>query len=237
MSLSQTVIAKRGYLANITTLPPLIYPFQYNPVRLTDSKQVTWGKRLPIPPAPKKGGLLGAVAAATGISSPETMARKFSKADLHRFESEGDRTLTFQLVLDGRDQRPGEPKRRRNDGGDILADLAILRSFVYPKIGELSQLVGAALGGGDSSKQFIEQWFNEPPTALLILGDLSVEGFVSSLQINETQFNADLNPVRAEVDITLIEKIDSLSFIAGSVKRIGRAFLNSAYEDIGDIIL
>jgi Contractile injection system tube protein len=236
MSLSQTIIAKRGYLANITTLPPLIYPFQYNPVRLTDSKQVTWGRRVPISPQSKSSGLSGAAASLTGISSGvEQAARKFSHADLHRFESEGDRTLSFQIIVDGRDRRPGEPQRRRNEDGDILADLAILTSFVYPKIGELGELLGAAVGG--STDRFVEQWFNEPPTALLILGDLTVEGFISSLQINETLFNENLNPVRAEIDITMIEKIDSFSFIASSVKRVGRAFYNSASADIGNITL
>jgi hypothetical protein len=34
----------------------------------------------------------------------------------------------------------------------------------------------------------------------------------------------------------MIEKVDSLSFIAGSVKRYGRMVANTAYEDIGNVV-
>jgi hypothetical protein len=37
--------------------------------------------------------------------------------------------------------------------------------------------------------------------------------------------------------VTMIEKIDSLSFIIDSVKRLGRTFYHTAYEDIGDVII
>ncbi len=248
MGPSQAIISKRGYLANILTIPPLIYPFQYNPIRLSDSKQVTWGKKDQVPPQQAGGGGFGA-GASVGISgggisggiegfgalgaSAETLGRTFSKADFHKFDSEGDRTLSFQLIVDGRDKRPGEPARRRNEAGDILADLAILRSFVYPKLGELLDVLGAAFNS--DSESFVKNWFNEPPTALLILGDLTVEGFVTDLRINETLFNADLDPVRAEVDITLIEKVDSFTFASDSVKRLSRTFFHSAIEDIGNV--
>lgn len=245
MTSSHTVQSQRGYLANILTIPPLIYPFQYNPNRLSDSKQVTWGKSDVITPALTSGAGLGAASASLGAAGASFSAfgstaeglvaqlgRTFSKADFHKFDAEGDRTLSFELVIDGREQRPGEPARRRNDDGDILADLAILRSFVYPQLGELMDVLGAALGGDLSCVS----WFNEPPTALLIMGDLSVEGFVSNLQITETLFNQDLNPVRAEVQVTLIEKVDSLSFVLDSVKRLGRTFYHTAYEDIGNVL-
>jgi hypothetical protein len=64
-----------------------------------------------------------------------------------------------------------------------------------------------------------------------------VEGFITDLKITETLFNADLDPVRAEVEVTMVEKIDSLSFIIDSVKRLGRTFYHTAYEDIGDAII
>ncbi len=230
MSLKYTKLSQRGYLANVLTIPPLIYPFQYNPKQLTDSKQVTWSKKDVITPAAEGDGLLGALTAFE--SAVEKLGRTFSKADFRKFEAEGERTLSFQLIVDGREQRPGEPARRRNEEGDILADLAILRSFVYPQLGELMDILGAAFSGEPECIS----WFNEPPTALLIMGDLSVEGFVSNLRINETLFNSSLDPVRAEVDITLIEKIDSLSFVLDSVKRLGRTFYHTAYEDIGNVL-
>lgn len=239
MPLPAAIHPKRGYLANINTLPPLIYPFQYNPQQLTDSKQVSWGKRLPIA---ANGGVeqrLNSVTSDPGSNplqlldvSASAFGRLFSAANLKQIESEGDRTLSFEFVIDGREARPGEPQRRREDG-TVLADLAILRSFVYPQIAELSEIFEAALGSG--SDRWSRVWFNEPPTALLIMGDLAMEGYVSNLQITETLFNSDLDPVRADISISLIEKIDSYAFILDSIKRIGRAAYNSAYEDIGNI--
>lgn len=251
MTHSHTQISKRGYLANILTIPPLIYPFQYNPTKLTDSKQLKWGKRTPTQAradvlAQGVGGLVGGtVAAAGGVLSAglsgsfseagsayntavEVLGRNFSAAALHHFEEEGDRTVSFKFTIDGREHRPGEPERRRNEGGDILADLAILRSFVYPAIGDLLDVF--SLVGGN------EPLFQEPPTALLILGSSSMEGFVTSLKITETLFNAELDPVRAEVEVAMIEKIDSLTFIIDSAKRIGRTFYHTAYEDIGNVL-
>jgi hypothetical protein len=251
MTLSQTRLPKRGYLANILTIPPLIYPFQYNPREVSDVKRNTWGKRTPTQARADvqaqglgglAGGTLGAAGGALGAVSSgnfsgagsiyknavEVLGRNFSAADLHRFEAEGDRTLNFKFTIDGRQHRPGEPDRRRNEEGDILADLAILRSFVYPAIGDLLD-VFSIVGGN-------ERLFDEPPTALLILGSTSVEGYVTDLKITETLFNADLDPVRAEVEISMIEKIDSLTFVLDSVKRIGRTFYHTAYEDIGDVL-
>lgn len=220
MTTSQTVIGKRGYLANLENLPPLIYPFQYNPTQLTDSKQVSLGKNDKVSPSP---------ALAAVEEDVQTVSSLFSKAEFKRFSSEGDRTLSFQLTLDGRERRPGEPKRRRNADGDILGDLAILRSFIYPSLGSLSDLLSLALTSAP------EPYYPQPPTALLVMGDLVMEGFITSLQITETLFNPELNPLRADVNISMTEKVDSLSFIADSVKRLGRAAYNSAYEDIGEI--
>ena len=64
----------------------------------------------------------------------------------------------------------------------------------------------------------------EPPSCVLVLGDTSVEGYITDLKITETAFNANLDPIMAEVEITMIERIDSVSFILDSAKRIRRAF-------------
>ena len=238
MSLSQLVQPKRGYLANILTIPPLIYPFQYNPSELTDAKSNKLGENKEV--APKTTGaasLLGGAAAALSLDFSAVkvgLGRTFSNAQLHRVESEGDRTLTFKFTIDGRERRPGEPARRRNDAGDILGDLAILHSFVYPQVASLIDVIKSAFKR--DADAFAKAWFNEPPTALLVLGSTTVEGFLTDLKISETQFNADLDPTRADVEVTLVEKIDSLSFIVDSIKRIGRTLYYTAYEDIGKVL-
>jgi hypothetical protein len=218
---------KRGYLAHITSVPPLIYPFQYNPLQITDTKHNEWVASTEPVPAPT--GLLSAVAAL-----PAILGRTFSHAEVKKLGREGDRTLNFKFVIDGREKRPGEPDRRRNEDGDIVADIAILRSFVYPEILDLLELAGALASSNKSKRE--EVFFNHPPTATLVLGGMSMEGFVTDLKITETLFNADLNPTRAEVEVTMIEKIDSISFVVDTIKRIGLTFYHTAYEDIGNVL-
>ena len=133
------------------------------------------------------------------------------------------------------------PARRRNDAGDIVGDLAVIRSFVYPQLANWLDMASAAgilsSGGGlQEATTWSNLWFNRPPTLTLVLGGLSVEGFVSELKITETLFNSELDPTRADVEITLLEKIDSVSFILDSVKRIGRTFYYTDYEDILNVL-
>jgi hypothetical protein len=260
---SQLDQPKRGYLANIWTFPPLIYPFQYNPTQIVESKKLEWGTKHTAPERGIEGLVAGAKAdiAAFGEgklagigktlkTSTEVMGRTFSAAELKRFEKEGPRTVTFQFTIDGHELRPGEPERRRNAEGDILADLAVIRSFVYPQIGNWIDAAGAhgtALGAttaaapaaGESAEvptTFMNMWFNEPPTATLVLGGSSIEGFVEDLRITETEFNPQLNPTRAEVELTILEKINSVSFVIDSVKRIVRMAIHSDYDDIGNVV-
>ena len=74
-------------------------------------------------------------------------------------------------------------------------------------------------------------------TVARVTGCPTGEGFVEELKITETLFNADLDPVRAEIDVTLQEKIDSLSFAIGSIKRLGRMLGQTAVEDMRDVLL
>ena len=248
MALSNTVHPQRGYLANIFTIPPLIYPFQYNPSKITDQKKLEWGTKNPtagqglpgllggaasIVGSFQSGGFFSGVGALAG-QGPEILGRTFSKAELKQLSAEKERTVSFSFMIDGREKRSGEPDRRRNEDGDILGDIAILRSFVYPQLGNMLDILATAFGA--EGQTWTDIWFNEPPTALIVMGDMSMEGFVTDLKITETLFNDDLNPTRAEVEITLIEKIDSLTFAIDSFKRIGRAFYYTAYEDIGDVL-
>jgi hypothetical protein len=230
---------QRGYIANILTIPPLIYPFQYNPTQITDSKNLQWGVRRPRPLEDAQtaltavaGGNIAALGTAVSVGI-EHLGSLFSNADLHEFAKEGDRTISFKFVVDGREQRPDEPARRREDG-TIRGDLAIIRSFTYPKMLNVVALLTAL--STSEAEPFSTFFFNSPPTMTLIMGDMIVEGFVTDLRITEQQFNQDLNPVRAEIEVTMIEKIDSLWFILDSAKRIGRTFYYTAYEDIGKML-
>lgn len=217
----------RGYLANILTIPPLIYAFQYNPTQITDSKKLEWkAKYTDQNPAPARG--LPGLSGLTLGTATEKIGRVFSAAEIKRFDKEGPRTVSFKFTIDGRELSPGEPERLRNDEGDIVADLAVIRSFAYPQLANWMDVFG--------STSWSTLWFNEPPTMTLVLGGSSMEGYLEELKITETLFNSKLNPTRADVEITLIEKINSISFILDSVKRLGREIFYSDYEDIGKVI-
>jgi len=225
MSLTNMVRAERGYLVN--TYTKIKYPFQFNPSELSDNKQVTWGKREGISPQSAQG-----TSRSTGSLSPtsaahespvEALARRFSKADFRKFDSEGDRTISIsKLAIDGRETMPDEPSWRRNEEGDILSDLAFLRSLVYPKAGNSMHEILAMISRSNA-KTYAEEHVNQPPTVILAFGDLVMEGYVSSVNITETLFNDKLNPVRAEVSITLIEKVDSLTCVMDAINRLRRA--------------
>ena len=244
----------RGFIANTWTVPPLIYPFQYNPSQITDTKRLEWAPKYDAQhPAGPRGfeGLATGVTADLAAFRTGTLAglgqtlstattvlgRVFSAAEIKRFDKEGARTVSFTFVIDGRETRAGEPARRRNPAGDIVGDLAVIRSFAYPQLANLLDIAGVlGGGGGETAAQtafrgtqdrttWSNLWFNEPPTMTLVLGGASMEGYVTSLKITETLFNSALDPTRAEVEIELIEKINSVTFILESLKRIGRTFV------------
>jgi hypothetical protein len=248
---------KRGYLVNVTTIPPLIYPFQFNPSGLSETKRIDWGPKYdPQAPATARGveGLIGGVQADVAAFSggvlaglgttlgtaTEVLGRVFSAAEIKRFEKEQPRTVTLRFVVDGREHRAGEPERRRNDAGDILGDLAVIRSFAFPQVANWLDIASALGGGGAQGLQpaatWTNLWFNEPPTCTLVMGDRSFEGFVTDLRITETLFNAELDPARAEVEISLLEKVNSISAILDALKRIGRTVYYTDYESALDAV-
>jgi hypothetical protein len=230
---------KRGYLANIWTIPPLIYPFQYNPTQITDSKKIEWGPKYDDQHPGGPGGLPGLSGISLG-SATEKLGRVFSTAEIRRLQKEDARTINFRFTIDGREQREGEPARRRNMAGDIVGDLAVIRSFAYPQLANwldmASALTGSAASGLQQATTWSNLWFNHPPTLTLVFGDMSCEGFVTDMKITETLFNSDLNPTRADIEITIEEKIDSVSFILDAVKRLGRTVYYTDYEDILNVL-
>jgi hypothetical protein len=264
MAHKQLTQPKRGYLANILIVPPLIYPFQYNPREVVDEKKIEWKKKEPLYKTRGLEGFVSGVRADLAAfnakprvaptfanlksgygktlgTATEILGRTFSAAELRQFDKEGPRELSFKFSVDGRERRPGEPERRRNDRGDILADLSMIRSFAYPQFASDLELLGA-LGTAEPDIQgrdpitLANLWFNHPPTMTLVMGDLSCEGFVEEMKITVNQFNEDLNPVHADVEIKIAEKTDTLSFVLDSVKRLGRMAYHSSYTDFPRVL-
>jgi hypothetical protein len=111
----------------------------------------------------------------------------------------GDRTISFKVNLHGLEQGTNLANPTGLDNG-ISTELAKYRSFLYPATDAW------AVVGGMSDEEGCR--IKPPPTCYFGFGAKLLECVVTSMTINEAQFNSFLAPVRAEVDITLkvIEK-------------------------------
>ena len=99
----------------------------------------------------------------------------------------GHRTITFSIQLHGLEE----------GSNGVSTELAKLRSFLYPKVDAWST-VGQLFGGEEGGRRM-----TAPPTCIFGFGTKILECVVTELEVNETQFNSLLAPVRAEVKVTL----------------------------------
>ena len=94
----------RGFIANITVIPPLIFTFQYNPKSVNDNKSVNY--------ADGRSDLCG--------NAPGKV-----------YTSGGHRTISFDFNIQGMEEGMNAINPTAIDNG-ISTELAKLRSFLYP---------------------------------------------------------------------------------------------------------
>lgn len=107
----------------------------------------------------------------------------------------GHRTISFTLHLHGLEQGANMLNLSPIDNG-ISTELAKLRSFLYPKEDAwttLSSLLELSEG----------RRLSAPPVCVFSFGVKTLQAVVTDMNIQETQFNSALAPVRADVDMTL----------------------------------
>lgn len=158
--------AMRGFLANVEQLPPLILLFQFNPESVSDNKVANFADR-----------------------ETELCGNAPGKV----YTGGGHRTISFDLKLHGYEQGTNRLVPIGLDNG-VAAELAILRSFLYPKTD-----AWAAFGGDDDGARL-----TPPPTCIFGFGTKVLECVVTQVEITETQFNTFLAPVRADARVTLV---------------------------------
>lgn len=110
----------------------------------------------------------------------------------------GDRTISFSFVLHGLERGTNALNPTAFDNG-ISTELAKLRSFLYPR-----EDAWAVFGGGEEGRRLAG-----PPTCFFGFGSKVLECVVTDMNIEETQFNSLLAPVRADVTVTLVVIEDS----------------------------
>jgi hypothetical protein len=106
----------------------------------------------------------------------------------------GDRTISFKIDLHGLERGTNLVNPSGIDNG-ISTELAKFRSFLYPAADAWAIVGGLSDQGGCRIKS--------PPTCYFGYGTKLLECVVTSITINETQFNSYLAPVRADVNVTL----------------------------------
>ena len=210
------------------SLPPLFVVFQFNPIQLTRNRSLTY----------------------TAPSGQGTTDRSLRALHLREFKDKDDllaiqklqqvtiqeESIGFEIRLDATD--------KLNDGDTITEQFGIapqlstLELMVHPK-GEslIGQALGALLGspGGFSFTKGAN-----PPLILFIWGRKRVLPVnINSLNITETQYSTDLNPIRATatVGLTVIEG-KSTAYMYSKAMKEAMSVLNLAnIADIADVVI
>jgi contractile injection system tube protein len=118
----------------------------------------------------------------------------------------GDRTISFTVHIDGMHEDPQHPTIELDADGGITPELNRYRAFLYP----------ASSSWGDSqhfwpAASFMSLYgmgpnFVSPPVCQLGLGaDGVIDCIATEVTVTETMFNANFQPIRADVSLTLVE--------------------------------
>jgi hypothetical protein len=167
------------------SLPPLVVVFQFNPLQLSRNRTLSFA----IPGKPSKQTLREHHA---GISN--LLELRDNQA-----VTVAEQTIGFEIRLDATDKL---------DEGDAIAQrygiapqIATLELMVLPKsesqVGSLADQLGKSEG-------FSFTKVSNPPLVLFIFGRKRVLPVnINSMNITETEFSTDLNPLRATVAVNL----------------------------------
>jgi hypothetical protein len=173
------------------SLPPLLVAFQFNPLQLTRNRSLGFA-----PP----GG--------SGTSGQGRSLRDFHEEVANLLDLQKQQVVTVQEQTIGFDIRL-DATDRLDDGDDLTGQfglapqLATLELMVQPKS---ESLLGAAadliLGQPQTGFSFTRS--PNPPLVLFVFGRKRVLPVnITAMNITETEFTPDLNPVRATVTVSL----------------------------------
>ena len=217
------------------SLPPLFVVFQFNPVQLTRNRSLSYAVPNPPPATP------GTQAAATRQTTLRQFHSREEFSDLTELQKQQivtvqEESIGFEIRLDATD--------KLNDGDTlteqfgIAPQLSTLELMVHPK-GE--SLIGQALGallGSPGGFSFTKG--ENPPLVLFIWGRKRVLPVnINSMNITETEFSTDLNPIRASVavNLTVIEGV-SIPYKYSKAMKEAMSVLNLAnIADIANVVI
>lgn len=200
------------------SLPPLVVVFQFNPLQLTRNRSLTY-----------------AVPSSSEARTPRAFHAQVSDLlDLQEQQvvTVQEQVIGFDIRLDATDKLNARDAITEQFG--IAPQLATLEQMVYPKSESLlGGLVDALLGLDKNGFSFTKK--TNPPLILFIWGRKRVLPVnINSMNITETEFSTDLNPIRATVavNLTVIEG-KSAPYLYSKAMTEVMSVLNLA--NIGDI--
>jgi hypothetical protein len=216
------------------SLPPLAVVFQFNPLQLTRNRSLTFAAPNAQNPVPGQAGQPAA---------PQRTLREFhgqfsNLLDLQKEQlvTVQEQTIGFDIRLDASDKLDDGDQVTEQFG--IAPQIATLELMVYPKdesvlAGVLSTLLGKSAGFSFTRSA-------NPPLILFIFGRKRVLPVnITSMNITETEFSADLNPIRASiaVSLTVIEG-KSVPYLYSKAMTEAMSTLNLVnITDIGNVVL
>ena len=183
------------------SIPPLVVVFQFNPIQLSRSRSLSFS-------VPGRRQRLQREIA----REFEDVASWISLRDFHgEYENLEDlrdaqqvrvqpESITFEIRFDATDKLNEGDAITEQFG--IAPQLATLELMVHPK---KESLLGAAVGsllGSPGGFSFTRK--ENPPMILFIWGRKRVLPVnINSMNLTETEFSTDLNPIRAAVSVSL----------------------------------
>jgi hypothetical protein len=178
------------------SLPPLVVVFQFNPLQVTRNRGLTYS----FPGA-------SAAAGAQAPAVPQRTLRQFHGEFSNLLDLQKQQLVTVQEQVIGFDIRL-DASDKLNEGDAITEQFGIapqistLELMVHPKAESLlGAAVGALLG---KPRGFSFTRSPNPPLVLLVFGRKRVLPVnINSMNITETEFSTDLNPIRATVAVSL----------------------------------
>ncbi len=202
-------ILKGAFVEYGLSIPPLFVVFQFNPEQLSRSRNLSISAQGQTPPPASPGTAAPGAQAAAPVAQPLTAnplrALHQELDDLTEIRERqivvvNEETISFEIKLDATDKL---------DEGDVITSqfglapqLSTLELMVHPKSESLLGQALSLLGGGGDSFSFTRS--DKPPLILFIWGRKRVMPVnINSMQITETEFSTDLNPVRATVAVNL----------------------------------
>jgi len=217
------------------SLPPLFVVFQFNPVQLTRNRGLTFS--IPgTPSQPAKGG-------GQAPAAPTRTLRQFhgdfsSLLDLrkHQIVTVQEQTIGFDIRLDATDRLNDDDTITEQFG--IAPQLSTLELMVYPKEESLLGAAVSALLGKPKGFSFTQG--AKPPLILFVFGRKRVLPVnINSMNITETEFSTDLNPIRATiaVNLTVIEG-QSVPYLYSKAMTETMSVLNLAnIADVANVVV